>query len=577
MAEFGRTQVDYEGSPVQPVAPVQDNSDAAVVKGVSSLVDTVGQLFSGAAANKLNNVKINAKAEFEGQLAKIATAYKQGAYKTLDQAQDAWGQVYSKAVAANPALLPEYSESATRLAGAMGIGKVLEQGTREDQLYAKKEDEANSAGYIKTWMTPDQRKSAVNSYIDRQNLEEKMKNDERSLELESKRVGLDKSKLELLNARTKLNSINNLSTLADNYNPKFQSDMRDVIEQFKRDGDQKAAYLAIQQHWSVVDSTLRMVGKDAGGDYVNNLAKPMADIKTLAEDLVTGKIDQGVFERQVQVSTNLQQQMLLQDPEAVQLLAASKLFPNAELLLQSKINTAVMRYMDGSKPINLFGDTEREKADSETLMGLFKDNMRKVADGTATDLAGTKDETTKQVVRMVKGVSAFKDFVEKPEEYNKVVNFFASPEFGSYVTGVGGIPREVSYEAKNVLTQSYESVVLKTIKNEYDKAVTGISSTPIDVGGMGTYNKIDASGNKAVVSVIEPVYGGGGVVFRAKEGVELDSAGQKKLKELNGGAAKLLNKLVMMSAHLDGNTNYKKVFEDNYVALFGVEKPSEKK
>lgn len=577
MADFGRTQVDYEGSPVQPVAPVQNNVAATAVQGVSSIVSTVGQLFAGAAANKISNVKINAKADFESQLADVANAYRQGAYKTLDQAQAAWGQVYSKAVAANPTLLPEYSESATRLAGAMGIGKVISEGTREDQLYAKKEEEANTAGHIKSWMTPDQRKAAVNSYVEFQATADKMKRDKEALEFEASRVSLDKSKLELIRARRTEVSINNLSTLANNYNPKFQSDMQDVIEQVKAGKlDQKSAYLAIQQHWSVVDSTLRSVGKDAGGDYIANLVKPIADMKALAEELVSGKIDQDMFERNMQVATNLQQTMLMQDPETVQLLAASKLFPNSELLLQTQINSAVMRYMNGSKPVDLFEDTETGKKNVDTLFNVFKGNMNKLANGTAINPEGTQAELNTQVTRVLKGITAYSAAVDSPAEYNKVTDFLASPEFGAYAKKSGGVPIEVASEAKATLSQTYEEAVLKSVKNAYEKASVGLV-TSVDVGGMGTYNKVDASGSKTATSVIEPVFSGSGVMFKLREGVEASPSAVNKVKELNKTAAPLLNKLVRMSAHLNGDTNYKKAFDDNYVAIFGVDQPSQPK
>ena len=72
-------------------------------------------------------------------------------------------------------------------------------------------------------------------------------------------------------------------------------------------------------------------------------------------------------------------------------------------------------------------------------------------------------------------------------------------------------------------------------------------------------------------SVIKPTFTGAGVTFIAQPGSS--NAIRIKAKDLNQKVAPVLNRLIRMSAHLAGGTNYKSVYDQNYSAIFGEEQP----
>jgi hypothetical protein len=72
---------------------------------------------------------------------------------------------------------------------------------------------------------------------------------------------------------------------------------------------------------------------------------------------------------------------------------------------------------------------------------------------------------------------------------------------------------------------------------------------------------------------IKPVFTGSGITFMPRDGS--DAKTKMKAQELNKKVAPVVNRFIRMGAHLQGNQNYKQVYESQYAAIFGSELPKE--
>jgi hypothetical protein len=235
-------------------------------------------------------------------------------------------------------------------------------------------------------------------------------------------------------------------------------------------------------------------------------------------------------------------------------------------MLDSPLNmqnahSAVLRILDANsdakkRAANPFPTNPEEEEAVKDYYGILKNNLNQSAVGGITNEA-TKKEITTNVGQVIKSVSAYSASVEKPEEFNKVVELFASPEFGAHAKSIGGIPEAAA--ARNVVGQQYEKVVLPLIQKEYQDAVlrTGITGT----------KGFTPKGELQVDEVIAPQFNGAGIFFVSSSN---EAVAQAQANTLNREVAPLLNRLTRMSAHFAGHTNYKQQYEEHYASLFAT-------
>jgi hypothetical protein len=109
------------------------------------------------------------------------------------------------------------------------------------------------------------------------------------------------------------------------------------------------------------------------------------------------------------------------------------------------------------------------------------------------------------------------------------------------------------------------------VKKEYDDAIK-LTRQPVQNPKTGMIDSqetvTEASAN------IKPVFTGAGITFMAVDGS--DNATKSKAKDLNAKVAPVMNRLIRMGAHLDGNQNYREVYNNQYAAVFGVDQADNK-
>jgi len=170
---------------------------------------------------------------------------------------------------------------------------------------------------------------------------------------------------------------------------------------------------------------------------------------------------------------------------------------------------------------------------------------------------------------------------ENPTEFNQVMEFFGSAEFGNYASKVGGIPAQVTAEAATVLSENYQQFVNELMVKEYKEKVVQIKPH-VSLGASARQPRINTETSVPITEVVDaqesfsvvPQFNGVGVTFTLDES-KVDPtqlpAVKASVAELNKNIAPILNQSVRAAAHLEGHKNYQKVFDTNFAELFNLD------
>jgi len=131
------------------------------------------------------------------------------------------------------------------------------------------------------------------------------------------------------------------------------------------------------------------------------------------------------------------------------------------------------------------------------------------------------------------------------------------------------VPAQTAANTWDVLRQQYGDVVLPMIKQKFQDA--GVNVVPMGGYGAGPDSSMDAS------KLISAQFTGAGVSFSINKGASMntqdggsvdDTDLRRKVNDLNQTVAPVLNRLMRVQAHLEGNMDYKKQWDNNYAPMF---------
>lgn len=587
MARFDETGISpIQGgetikSPVQGVPTTSSNSYAglgAATKGIENLAK-IGFNYFKKEGEKENLSIVN---DFAQSQLKIADAVEQGLISSTE-GRTRMRSNFQRYSANSPALLEEFSKVQGNIVSTAGLGKVVAEGTKEEQLKNHLRQTAASEGWlpqgaIGTLMEEDY----IKDYLDFKRAGDLLQRSTAEIANKSARLNYDtslvtnkKSKLELDIAVKSHQAKTALATMAGAYHNKFSSTAQDLMTSVDNGKmTREDAIMLLDQEFSNVQSVSGQVGAFAGAGDVEALTKPIQTVRDSVKDYLSGKTSKEVVEAQVDAALAKNKLHIVSNPKYAQLIATSNLLGNqANLALSSKVSETVLEIMkqNGSETgrnANIIPETPEEEKDTQTYLSLLRGGVKSVASGKFNP--GEDKEVGTNLTNLFKGLNAYGAAHEDPKSYNTIVDFIASPEFGSYTSKVGGIPSEISSATKDLLSQNYEQQVLPLIQEKLKDA--GI----ITLADMAPSpdNPVNLAGKTPADKFIEPVFVGSGVSFVKRGDPNVKAVSDKqvaqKVKELNKEVAPILNRLIRMSAHLEGTTDYKGVWEKVYSTRLGL-------
>lgn len=583
MADFTTSYIDSApSSPMSAQGAVVDKSGLIGLDFLANAIDAGGRT----AANYFENQrKIEAQealdsavSSFATQQLKLADAVDQGSMSS-QEARMRMRKNYTEAIANNPALAGDLAKAQKDIVKNTGFGKIVEEGTDQEQIQLAAEKEATLAGWIKPHQDRAGREQSVQAYLQFKRSQDMLAAEQSRVSLETAKINQgtalynrQSSRIGLLQKERAERSRVALGNVADSYGFKFAQDLDEIKARVDRgELSREDAVLLADQQFAVVQQVAGSIGADAGGDYIGSLTAPMQFRYENMRKFLTGEMSAQVLDNQNQIALGLQKANILGDPEVARVVATSNLLPNASTSILPALDKAVVSIMNKQsnpqgKNADLTPDDDEGKRQVKSYLDLLKDNMRASNAGSLVNKGVAEPEIDVNLSNVLKSVDAYSMTVENPAEYNQIVDFLASPEFGKYSTNRGGIPADAAHNAKQVLQQQYEQQVLPLIRERYEDVK--ISGTGVNAGPRGGGPQFEGA-----TSVIKPLFTGAGVSFVVNPEFSKNTSAKLEAQSLNREVAPVLNRLIRMSAHLGGTQDYKSVYEQNYAEIFGEELP----
>ena len=603
MAEFSTPVSAPPQGGITPAAPVADQSSLIALNALGNLGSKLLSVGAEVVQNKQkvdqqNNLN-NVVSSFSQKQLKLADAVEQGAMSS-QEARMRMRKNYTDEIANNPSLTKILAQTQGDIINTAGLGKVVAEGTEQEKINVAMQKEASLAGWIKPTASPEEQQAGIAAYSQFKRHEADINAQQNALQLESAQVGFQRAKIglatdriqqvtagysqqsakiNLVEAKAQQQSRLAVGGIADSYNFKFNQDLQSIEDKLKRKeiSPEDAVRLADQQ-FAIVTQAVSGVGKDAGGDYVNNIIKPMEMRYKNSVKYLSGELSEDILTRENERTLALQTKNLLGDDKVARVVATSRLFGNANLAIIPGVNQAVMGILEKNtdpqtKPADILPDTPDEKKDVASYLDLAKSSITGYNSGfygTDGNKEATQGQLNANVSNILRGIDVHSVAVNNPAEYNQVVDFLASPEFGKFTSQGGGVYADAAQNASQVLQTQYIDQVIPLLKKEYESTYIPARSSNTYQAATGPVDDTQPSSATATTSQIKPFFSGGGVVFRA-EGPDANSTQvRNKVKDLNAKVGSVMNKLLRMDAHLSGNTDYKAAYERYAEAIFGV-------
>lgn len=547
----GQTLGGVEASPVTAPQPVVDRSTVEVTKSAAKLVNLGASIFD---ANRKKEANSNLSAFASKQL-EIAEAVDRG---DLDSAtgRARMRMNFSETLSEGSVAYKDLTLAQSGIMSTAGLGKVVATGTQEEQEQILLDKSARAAGWDNT-----------DDFVQFNKAQSDIKAQQAKVNYETSKIGLENKKT-TREQRTALGSMN------DAYTRKFRSDIDKIVEDVDLGAmSAEDATFLLDQQWGTIQSLINSQGSEAGSEFVSSITAPMRSIYDLSRKRVTGEISAELFQNANNINVAKAKLTITNNPKHAQTLALSSMLPNADLLLSKEIGDIVLDQLskNANPESGKVADTTDPDASEETndYFQIIKQNVKKLNDGSALDMEKTEVDVMNNLSSVIRGISDYAGSVEKPEDYNNVVAFLASPEVGKLVQKQGGIPSDALEDAKAVFQSEYKDEVIQSLIREFETGtITGPSFQALQ-GGAG--EEVGFSDN------ILPVFSGAGITFVSKvptgRQAGTGNAIRDRVKTLNKTVAPVLNRLIRLDAHLNGNTDYAKVYRENYEELLMAPEP----
>lgn len=597
MADF--SQQDIQGpqggvAPQQAVAPVNATAITAssIGQGLSALLGSgLGQTL---AANKKAAAELDKDKLLAGYAKKVTglnAAYEQGAI-TMADARRQQRAAYNTIISNFPQVADDVTKFHNTLQGAQGLGDVLANGTAVDQQLQTDTKAATASGFIQPNMTQAQQEAGLNSYRQQQHAINQMDFAGKQMEIQQKRLAIVSAQESIAAARvTRANQAyelnqkrnikavqNGLSDVAVSYMPVIDNKQADI--QKRLDAGQITPEQAIQENRDIanqISALTQQVRGAAGGEWVDNLQKPLMDRIKAKEDFYSGKISADVAQHQLDNAQTRAILPIMSDPKAAAILSLSKMVPGLSDTLMSNFGQfAVDAIKKNMKETGTKHDPYPDGSDEDQLkenkvyMDSLRDITTKLGDKNPviSSPKETMDELSVNINNLIKGMNNHAASVENPKQMNQATDFLASKEFLQYQQIGGKIDASALAGVQNIVETNYLSTLVPAIQKQWEQSqvTTGYSFKTRQVGAIQMPVTDDVKTNKA----LSYRWTGSGIVFQAGKGFEKNSAVLAQARTLNRNLAGLINKTVRLRAHMEGSEDYTKYWKESEGEMFGV-------
>jgi hypothetical protein len=592
MADFSKAQIGVNPSQpqaVQAVAPPPSGMEAAL--GLFSAIAPTGQQINDRRERKAADATSKVLGGFTQDSLRIADAVDTGEM-TSRAGRMQMRRLYSSYAANNPLLLDDLAETHKSLVTTSGLGKVIADGTDEEKRKKTKYDSAYARGWLTDGMSEAEQDSMVsNMTAFDANLEvlasEQAKMAFANAEISNQRglLGLQKDKLQLQTAGVTLQNARSVAAREEsarvtrgavagamtNFGPVVERQVNTIIARASKPNrtpeDIKKDQLDLEAIWSSsVGGVLAMVGPDITASDIGVITKPLEQFMAHARMVASGEADVASMETATAAMIQRQVFAATGDPKILAAMVSREVVGDQSMAATGLNMAAVLAY-DGVIRGD-FAPVFSNKNDLDASKDYFKLSTDAVARGLEPDSSPELlVEAKTNINGMLATVASRQGNDRKPAEFEQLANYFASAQFGQLVeqSPEGVIGGENIGAANRVFEDFYYAEAIPVIKERWQQAQVKVRANP---GVSGPSAFATPTRNSPVSGVITAVYDSGGVRFKSSlnEGDAL-----REVANLNKELAPVINKLIKMGSHLQGDRNYRKFFDENYRGIFESE------
>ena len=571
-------------------SPQQGVQQPSAVEAGASLVSDLFRMHAAGAPGRAAEAKAEQETleqsmtgRFTRQQLQIAEAVDTGELSS-QEARMRMRANLSAALADNPALTDAFTAAHSNVLETAGMGKVAAEGTEQEQAFFKTQDQAIQNGWVTQSMNQEQAREATFAYMQFQREQQKIDAEQNQLALLRARVGLQADRVQLGTARinqeaaalrlgeqkAQISAQTSAGSMADAGLTRIRTKAQDLRTQVENGNlAREEAVQLLDSEWLAISSSVKSIGAEAGGEYVNNLISPSEDIYNAYRGWITGETETATLEAISNNAIARQTTALTGDPTVARLVATSNLFKqNANLALQGPIVREALKAVEqngneSGRPVDL--TNPENQVGTQQYLQMLRDGVTRANTGSfLSNPEETQAEVRVNVNNVLKGVENYGNLVDSPRELNDVTQFLASDEFGRYVEQNGtAINQDSLGGARNVFEAQFDEVVRPLIAEEWRNA----SVTTSAVGRsafLGTEGE-----QEAAPSLIRPFFSNGGVRFVIADDASSSTRLEARIRTLNNRVAPVVNRLVKLGAHLEGHRDYQRIYESNYAQLFG--------
>jgi len=577
----------------QAVAPANTtaNTLSSIGQGVSNLFSGIGQTVQQGKKEAATKTQGDVLSQYARTITGLDAAVSQGSMKLAD-AKRRQRATYNQLVANYPQLTDDLTKFNSAISGSEGLGDTLAKGTTVDQQIQADTKSATAAGFIQPGMSPTEQESGLNKYrIQQQKLNE-MDFYSKQLEIQNKqlsivntqesiannRVQRANSAVDLQIKRNKLGVQTATADVANNYLQKTLGNMEQLRQDLASGKISQEQALQQTQQWrNSFSSITQQVRGVAGGNFVDSLASPMMNSLDAFDQELSGKITSEVAQNKLDHATTMAALPFMADPKAASIAAASKIFANVPPLIMANFGPEMIKILQrngqpASTPHNVLSNDPEDMGATKQYTDTLKSTINRFTgkDPTVEDPRGLQNELQMNVNQVLKSVGTMGSSVDNPSQFNNVVDFFASPSFLDFQKHGGQIDQSNREGALNVVREQYMNQLVPAMQKEWEASKT-TDGYPTQMKQVG-FVDMSSPNTQKTEQVIDYRWTGQSIVFQPAKGMEINRGAVAKAKELNRKLAPLVQKMVMMEAHMEGNQDYTKYFKEQEGNIFGTPK-----
>ena len=320
--------------------------------------------------------------------------------------------------------------------------------------------------------------------------------------------------------------LSSFQSIASDYTKKTGSDMSEMITQWQAGGvTTEEAMLNIRATRSKINREIATLGEYATDPAVNAYTRPTLDNLQLAEDKISGKIEQAAINANISLNKARASSIFMSDPENVNLVVASEAF-NYTAGVQPRVTKAVLSFLTGGLGKDGMPSTKTKPVDPLRLDEEERGTVKEVVKGMLGD-KGTK-ESKAEAANTVAGVA--EHLSRNGMDYDP-----EDKKFAIDILNTKGAMESLSPEQRGTVMIALDMYVTDTVDKDVRNLVTNpaqlsTSSAPFPrvMGGSGPdmKNLVDAADIKVV---------DGRIYWTVKRQFAGDVKIQRQIREINKG------------------------------------------